>query len=177
MNSSATSACTYIRLAATQDSPRLRVLAWKAPSTATSRSASANTSSGALPPSSMDVRSRCSPACSTSFCPTGVDPVKETLRSRASASSGATTEEAEDEVMTLSTPSGSPASCSRRASASSDSGVACAGLTTIVQPAATAGPIFRVPMAAGKFHGVMSRHGPTGCLRTSVRPPPAALRT
>ena len=40
-----------------------------------------------------------------------------------------------------------------------DSGVCWAGLTTIVQPAAMAGPILRVPMARGKFHGVMSRHG------------------
>ena len=44
-----------------------------------------------------------------------------------------------------------------------------AGLTTIVQPAATAGPILRVPIAVGKFHGVMSRHGPTGCLIVSRR--------
>jgi hypothetical protein len=53
------------------------------------------------------------------------------------------------------------------ASASIESGVCFAGLTTIVQPAATAGPILRVPIAMGKFHGVMSRHGPTGCLSTS----------
>ena len=56
-------------------------------------------------------------------------------------------------VTTLSTPSGSPASANVAASASIVSGVCCAGLTTIVQPAATAGPILRVPMASGKFHG------------------------
>ena len=43
------------------------------------------------------------------------------------------------------------------------SGVCVAGLTTIVQPAAIAGPILRVPMASGKFHGVIIRTGPTGC--------------
>ena len=44
-----------------------------------------------------------------------------------------------------------------------DSGVSEAGLTTIVQPAATAGPILRVPMASGKFHGVIINGvGPTG---------------
>ena len=43
------------------------------------------------------------------------------------------------------------------------SGVCCAGLTTIVQPAAIAGPILRVPMASGKFQGVIIRAGPTGC--------------
>ena len=39
--------------------------------------------------------------------------------------------------------------------ASAESGVSSAGLTTIVQPAASAGPSFRVIVAAGKFHGVM----------------------
>ena len=36
------------------------------------------------------------------------------------------------------------------------SGVSWAGLTIIVQPAATAGPILRVPIASGKFHGVIA---------------------
>ena len=48
------------------------------------------------------------------------------------------------------------------ARASIDSGVCWAGLTTMVHPAATAGPILRVPIAMGKFHGVISRQGPTG---------------
>ena len=67
---------------------------------------------------------------------------------------------AESEVVTtLRTPSGNPASAITPASASIVSGVSSAGLTTIVQPAATAGPILRVPMAIGKFHGVRNRHG------------------
>ena len=74
--------------------------------------------------------------------------------------------------MRLRTPSGRPASVRICASASIDSGVCFAGLTIIVHPAATAGPILRVPMAAGKFHGVMSRHGPTGCFMVSSRPAP-----
>jgi len=71
--------------------------------------------------------------------------------------------------MTLSTPAGSPARSSTSASASIDSGVCLAGLTTIVQPAAIAGPILRVPIASGTFHGVISRQGPTGCFMTSRR--------
>ena len=58
------------------------------------------------------------------------------------------------------------------ASASIDSGVSLAGLTTIVQPAATAGPILRVPIASGKFQGVIIRQGPTGCFIVSTRPAP-----
>ncbi len=74
---------------------------------------------------------------------------------------------------TDSTPSGSPASAKICASSSNVSGVSDAGLTSMVQPAAKAGPIFRVPIARGKFHGVIARHGPTGCFVTRMRPVPA----
>ncbi len=75
-------------------------------------------------------------------------------------------------VTMLSTPLGSPASVRMSASRSIDSGVSAAGLTTIVQPAAMAGPILRVPIAIGKFHGVIIRHGPTGCFSVSSRVAP-----
>ncbi|CAB4708297.1 unannotated protein [freshwater metagenome] len=42
------------------------------------------------------------------------------------------------------------------------SGVSVAGFKIIVQPAATAGPIFRVAIPAGKFHGVISMERPIG---------------
>ena len=58
-------------------------------------------------------------------------------------------------MTTLRTPAGRPHSSSSPASASIDSGVFWAGFMTIVQPAAIAGPIFRVPIAVGKFHGVI----------------------
>ena len=58
------------------------------------------------------------------------------------------------------------------AKASALSGVWAAGLRIIVQPAASAGPILRVAMASGKFHGVMARHGPTGCFMVSRRVAP-----
>ena len=150
----------------------LRSLAIIAPSTAASRSASSKTMKGALPPSSMDTRRIWSADSSMSLRPTSVEPVKESLRVRGSWMSGAMTEPDELEVMTLRTPPGRPTSSRICASASIDSGVCEAGLTTIVQPAATAGPILRVPMAAGKFHGVISRHGPTGCFIVSRRPAP-----
>ena len=75
--------------------------------------------------------------------------------------------------MTLSTPSGRPASAIRLAKASIDSGVCAAGLTTMVQPAATAGPTLRVPIASGKFHGVIISVGPTGRLSVSSRVAPS----
>ena len=48
------------------------------------------------------------------------------------------------------------------------SGVSEAGLSTTVQPAASAGPILRVAMAAGKFHGVTSTETPTGWRMTRI---------
>jgi len=44
-----------------------------------------------------------------------------------------------------------------------------AGLTTMVQPAARAGPALRVIMAAGKFQGVMAAQTPIGSLITTIR--------
>ena len=41
-------------------------------------------------------------------------------------------------------------------------GVALAGLTTMVQPAASAGATLRGIMDMGKFHGVMAAATPTG---------------
>ncbi len=77
----------------------------------------------------------------------------------------------------MTTPSGTPARCSRSAIARAVSGVSVAGLRTTVQPAASAGPILRVAIAAGKFHGVMSTETPTGSWVTRIRlSPPGAAR-
>ena len=151
----------------------LRILASIAPSTAASTSASSKTTNGALPPSSMLTRWSWSADWRTITLPIPVEPVKLTLRSRSSAWSVLLRSAARVVGTTLSTPSGSPTSARIAASASIVSGVCWAGLTTIVQPAATAGPILRVPIASGKFHGVTNRHGPTGFLIVSSRLPPA----
>ena len=65
--------------------------------------------------------------------------------------------------MTLSTPAGMPARSASTASASAVSGVSRAGLTTAVQPAASAGATLRVIIAAGKFQGVIAATTPIGC--------------
>ncbi len=74
-----------------------------------------------------------------------------------------------DPVTTENTPFGTPARSASTASANADSGVRLAGLTTMVQPAASAGPALRVIMAAGKFHGVIAAHTPIGCFSTTMR--------
>jgi len=70
---------------------------------------------------------------------------------------------------TFTTPGGTPASRRMSATANAHSGVSLAGLSTTVQPAASAGPILRVAMAAGKFHGVTSTLTPTGWRSTMMR--------
>src|SRR3569623_3286897 len=73
-------------------------------------------------------------------------------------------------VTTLTTPAGTLASVQSSASASADSGVCDAGLHTTVQPTASAAPSLRVSIAYGKFHGVISAHGPPGSRVTVIRP-------
>ena len=58
------------------------------------------------------------------------------------------------------------------------SGVSLAGLSTTVHPAASAGPILRVAIAAGKFQGVTSTQMPTGwCSTTILLAPEGAVIT
>ena len=94
-----------------------------APSRAASRSASANTRNGALPPSSMDSRRSCSDAPAIRPLPTAVEPVKDSLRVRGSASRGAIASADRVVVTTLSTPGGRPASARISVIANDDSGV------------------------------------------------------
>ena len=71
----------------------------------------------------------------------------------------------------MTTPAGTPASSRIGIKASMVSGVSEAGLSTTVQPAASAGPILRVAIAAGKFHGVTSTAMPAGLCCTRMRAP------
>ena len=152
-----------------QASPALRIFATIAPSSAASRSASAKTRNGALPPSSIDVLTTLSAASASSTRPTSVEPVKDSLRTRGSCSMAETTAPDRREGTTLTTPAGTPASSRIAAIARAVSGVSLAGLSTTVQPAASAGPILRVAIAAGKFQGVTSTQMPTGCCTTRIR--------
>ena len=157
------------RFAATQLCPALRnfaIIAWVM---ATSRSASASTTSGALPPSSSDMRLRSSAPAFASAMPTLVEPVKLILRIARDARNRSPTRRASWLGTTLTTPAGTPTCSAIWASASADSGVCCAGFAMIGQPAASAAPSLRVSIAYGKFHGVISAHGPTGSRVITMR--------
>jgi hypothetical protein len=125
---------------------------------------------GALPPSSIETFFTVSADWRMSSLPTLVDPVKLILRTAGLDVSSPPTATASP-VTILSTPAGMPASSASRPSASADYGVAGAGLTTIVQPAASAAPALRVIIALGKFQGVIAPTTPTGCLSTTMRRP------
>src|SRR6202022_2714799 len=124
---------------------------------------------GALPPSSIEQLITFSAACASRMRPTSVEPVNDNLRTRGSLSIALTTSDERFDGMTFTTPFGTPACSSRSATAGADRGVPDAGLRMTVQPAASAGPILRVAMAAGKFQGVTSTETPIGWCSTRMR--------
>ena len=106
-----------------------------------SRSASSNTMNGALPPSSSDSRFIVDALDAMRCTPTGVEPVKDTLRTTGDLHSASPTATvfAGDAVTMFSTPAGSPAWTPNWASAKAVRGVSGAGLMTVVHPTASAG--------------------------------------
>src|SRR5688572_23622801 len=144
-----------MRLAHTQVWPALRYLEAIAPLTAASRSASSNTMNGALPPSSRDTFFTVPAHCDINSLPTSVEPVKLSLRTSGLLVNSPPMALALP-VTTEMMPGGRPAFSASTHKASAENGVSSAGLITIVQPAAKAGPTLRVIIAVGKFHGVMA---------------------
>ncbi len=63
---------------------------------------------------------------------------------------------------TLSTPGGKPASSAISPILSAVRGVISAGFSTTVQPQASAGAIFHMPIISGKFQGMMAPTTPSG---------------
>lgn len=107
-----------------------------------------------------------------SSLPTAVDPVNDSLRmvgwvAKTSPTAGVLAMA----VTTLTTPAGTPARWASSASARDVKGVSPGALHTTVHPAARAGPILRVIMAAGKFHGVIRPHTPTASFTVHTRLP------
>lgn len=121
---------------------------------------------GALPPSSMLTFFIVPAASFVSIFPTPVDPVKLSFRINGFVASSVAASRSFVGT-TWMTPAGMPTSTASFVSARQVNGVSDGGLMTTEQPTARAGATLRVIMAAGKFHGVMMAHVPTGCL--SVR--------
>ena len=60
------------------------------------------------------------------------------------------------------TPGGNPASSASSPMRNAESDVSSAGFITIVQPQASAGANFHIPIISGKFQGTMAATTPTG---------------
>src|SRR5437588_6664402 len=157
-----------MRLAQTQVWPAFRYFEAIAPLTAASMSASSKTMNGALPPNSSDNFLTVPAHCSISSLPISVEPVKVNLRTIGFEVISPPISLAPP-VTQEKTPFGTPARSASSHSANAEYGVAVAGFSTIVQPAAKAGPAFRVIIAAGKFHGVIATQTPIGSLVTTMR--------
>jgi hypothetical protein len=77
--------CTKKREGDTHTWPALRVLSFASMVAAASTFASSNTMAGEWPPSSQVPRFMCAPASAASCLPTGIEPVKDTLRTMGEA--------------------------------------------------------------------------------------------
>src|SRR5580693_1220688 len=150
-----------MRVPALQICPELLNTAIAAPGTAASISASANTTSGDLPPSSSCRRLRLPAEALTISCPVKCEPVNATLSTSGCAASAAPAVSPYPGT-TFTTPGGTPASRQSSARRSGDGGASSAGFSTTVQPVASAGPIFQIDAVSGPFHGMMAPTTPTG---------------
>ena len=125
------------------------------------RSASGNTITGDLPPSSSDTFLRLPAAAWTISRPTSPEPVNAILSTPACAASAAPAVSPKPVTM-LTTPSGKPASWISWPSRSAVSGVCSAGLSTTVQPVASAGASFQAAIISGAFQGMICPTTPIG---------------
>ena len=165
VNTSYTRRSTRNLLGEVHTCPALTILARTAVFAALTGSVSAQTMTGACPPSSMWAGFMALAARPARCLPTGTDPVNAM---NLMAGSGITLREISSGTpnSTFSTPAGSPASSKARAISETVAGTSSEGLITMEQPAASAAEIFRIGPPAGKFHGTNAPTGPTGVTRT-----------
>ena len=144
-----------------QDWPVEEKMPNSTPASATSRSASAKTMVGDLPPSSSETGISFAAAFCARARPTSVPPVKETLRMAGCVTSRSpTTPPAPGR--TEKSPGGRPAASTMRASSRQTSGLQEAGLSSTALPAASAGATFCASEAMGEFQGVIPATTPSG---------------
>ena len=79
--------------------------------------------------------------------------------------------------ITLTTPSGKPASSTHCAISNASSGVSGDGFTTTAHPASRAGASFDMIVTWGTFHGAIAPTTPTASCRTMARPPANPARS
>src|SRR5882672_3793842 len=135
-------------------------------SSAASQSQSAKMICGFLPPSSIDTFLSVCADLATACLPTLVDPVKDNMSTSGCVTSTSPTTLPVPTTM-LTTPAGTPAATRISPSITVVPDVTSAGLTTAVQPAASANGSFWLTIRNGKFHGVMMLTTPIGSRSTT----------
>ena len=130
-------------------------------SIAASRSASANTIAGLLPPSSIERPLRNGAALPKISCPVRLSPVK-LMSGTSGCFTRASPASSPSPLTRLKTPFGTPASSKMPAHREAESGVNSAGFSTTVFPVASAGPSFQDSSMNGVFQGVISPATPIG---------------
>ena len=165
MNSSATLPTTMMRSVDMQIWPWCMKAPKAAAATASSRSASSQISSGALPPSSSRQGLRCLPESSPTMRPTREEPVKFTRFTAGCAISASTTAgaSAAECAMKFTTPAGRPASTKASTIRRCTAGHSSEALSTTVLPQASGMAMARTPRMTGAFHGAMPTQTPAGC--------------
>ena len=151
---------TTKRFAAMQVWPALPKRDPTATFTAASRSASASTTNGSLPPSSSTHFFRFAPAVAATDRPARSLPVSVTALTRGSAITCAAW--SLSMCSTANTPSGTPASRSTSAIASAQRGTFVACLSSATLPAISPGARKRNTCQYGKFHGMIASTQPMG---------------
>ena len=141
-------------------------------SAAASTSASSHTITGEWPPSSIVHGFMSAPAIAASCFPTGIEPVKEILRTIGELMRYVETSLGTPHT-TFRHPGGNPASWKSRAIATTALGASSGPLMMIVQPAPSAETILRIAWLNGKFHGENAATTPIGSFSTNWRTPSA----
>src|SRR3954462_5876982 len=130
------------------------------PGIVVARSASSRMIAADLPPSSSVQRLSRSPHNAAIRLPATVEPVNEILSTSGWVTMCSPT--SRPACTMLSTPAGSPASCTASASRYAFRGASGAGFNTTVDPDASAGASFSMVTNSGTFHGTMAPTTPTG---------------
>jgi hypothetical protein len=127
-----------MRVGAAHDWPTLRIAPSTPLGTAPAKLASGRNTLGDLPPSSCTTRLIVGAAFCATSTPARVEPVNETMSTSGWLDIAEPTA-SPDPMTRLNTPGGAPASCITCANSSAENGDSSLGLSTTVQPAASAG--------------------------------------
>ena len=170
---SATDSTTMIRSVDMHIWPWLKKAPKAAAFTASSRSASSSTSSGALPPSSSRTGFRLRAARSAMIRPTLVEPVKLMRRTAGWSISAPTTSPASSGALVtrLTVPGGMPASSSASTISAWVRGQVSEAFSTTVLPQASGVAMARVARITGAFQGAMPSTTPAGSRMAMDRQP------